>query len=823
MIEGRSGDLVLSQGTYVLVQDGATGQVDVITGPNKTSLAETDKPVTYEKDTRRFTPTTSDKAIRVCPAADEGQYLVLTNPSKDEDGLRHPIKGKQSSIELTMGRKVNVQGPIIFALFPGQVADVVDGHQLKSNEYLLIRVYNEKEAKQNLKNAVVKTVEGSLENDSHKNGNLFEDKEIRTGNLLIIKGTDVSFYMPPTGIEVLEENGKYTRDAVTLERLEYCILLDQNGGKRYVKGPDVVFPKPTEIFIENNGIKIFRAIELNENMGIYIKVIADYTEDGKEYKAGEELFITGNEQKIYFPRAEHALIKYGDESIHFATAVPSGEGRYILDKIAGDVKLTKGPIMLLPDPRTEVIVKRVLNDKTVQLWWPGNAEALEYNRKLREATAGSTNEYIEQNSSVASRGIREKNTVLAGAAYMNQSMDRKTEYTRPRSIKLDTKYEGAVLLNIWPNFAVQIVNKVGDRRVVEGPKVILLAYDETLEVLELSTGKPKTDHTLMSTAYLQTKNNVVSDIMEVETKDLIRVNIRVSYKVDFEGDNKNWFRVSDYVKLLTQHMRSVVRNVAKKQTVEYFNENATDIIRDTILGENVDGKRKGRTFDENGMKIYDVEVLGVEINDDEIATMLVDNQHDTVAQNLNIIKMKKSLEFSKESESMAREKLDETSKTLDKQTEVEMKKENNSDKLLKTKQTNELTRNSQKAEAEKNVQEILDFIFDAKLARTKSEEDLKLGYDKERSDIHIKEVEKEMAAITPGLIEAIVTSSDVKLAETLVKNIKEQKSEGLNLFGSKTGGWEGIMDSVKGSPLEDVLTKLSDAYKEKKTVKKSTN
>ena len=277
-IEGRSGDLVLSQGTYVLLQDGATGQVEVVTGPHKVSLADTDKPVLYEKDTRVFTATTSDKAIRVCPAADEGQYLVLTNPSKDEEGMKHPTKGKQSSIELNMGRKINVHGPAVFALFPGQVAEVIEGHQLKSNEYLLIRIYNEKEAKENLKNAVVKTAEGA-ENENDKK--LFDEKEIRTGNLLIIKGIYVSFYMPPTGIEVLKEKGKYTRDAVTLERLEYCILLDQNGDKRYVKGPDVVFPKPTEVFIENSGQKIFRAIELNENMGIYIKVIADYAEDKK--------------------------------------------------------------------------------------------------------------------------------------------------------------------------------------------------------------------------------------------------------------------------------------------------------------------------------------------------------------------------------------------------------------------------------------------------------------------------------------------------------------------------------------------------------------
>jgi hypothetical protein len=39
----RIGDLVLPQGTYVLVQDGSNGQVDVIVGPNKTAMQETDK------------------------------------------------------------------------------------------------------------------------------------------------------------------------------------------------------------------------------------------------------------------------------------------------------------------------------------------------------------------------------------------------------------------------------------------------------------------------------------------------------------------------------------------------------------------------------------------------------------------------------------------------------------------------------------------------------------------------------------------------------------------------------------------------------------
>jgi major vault protein len=557
-------------------------------------------------------------------------------------------------------------------------------------------------------------------------------------------------------------------------------------------------------------------------MGIYIKVIADYEEDGKKYIAGEELFITGNEQKIYFPRAEHAIIKYGSETIHYAVAVPAGEGRYILDKIGGAVNLVKGARMLLPDPRKEVIVKRVLNDNTVALWYPGNAEALKYNQKLRSSiqTTGS-GEYLEDLGEhlVKGRGAVKKETLYSSAVagYMNDEMERKTEFTEPRAIKLDTKYDGAVLLNIWPNFAVQVVNKTGDRKVVEGPKVITLEYDESLEILELSTGKPKTDHTLMKTAYLQTKNNVVSDIVTVETKDLIPVDVRLSYKVDFEGDAKKWFNVSDYVKLLTQHMRSLIRNVAKKTTVQEFNDKAADIIRDTILGESIGEETKtrpGRSFAENGMKIYDVEVLDVAINDEEISEMLVGNQHDIVEQNLNILKLTKDLEFSKVSEEITRQKLDETLKTHSKKTEVELLQETNSNKIATVKFKNTKDLEAAKVVAENDLQEVVDMIVASKLAREKQMEDLKLVYEKERSAIQIQEVEAHMAAIQPGLIEAMIASNDVNLAEILAKNLKEQKT-GVNLgdlFG-KSGGFEGLLKTVEGTPLYDRLQSIHEDYK----------
>jgi GAF domain-containing protein len=56
------------------------------------------------------------------------------------------------------------------------------------------------------------------------------------GQLLVIKGTDVSFYIPPTGVEVVpDENQNLVRGAVTLARLEFCLLLDESGRKATIQ------------------------------------------------------------------------------------------------------------------------------------------------------------------------------------------------------------------------------------------------------------------------------------------------------------------------------------------------------------------------------------------------------------------------------------------------------------------------------------------------------------------------------------------------------------------------------------------------------------
>lgn len=818
MADIKEKDLILAPNEFAFILDTTTGNVDVYTGPFKKSLAGTDQPMVLNDEGVFERCSSVLDAIQICPVADERSYIVLENPAINENE-KHPKPGtSNATVKLDFGAKVNIKGPNKFPLWPEQVANVIRGHNLRSNQYLLVQVYNEKAAKENWTQAVMKSTDGSDKTVTEKK----KIPELTTGQLLIIKGTEVAFYIPPTGIEVLQdEDENYVREAVTLERLEYSILLDESGDKRYVKGPDVVFPEPTEKFIEKDGNVKLKALELTEISGIYVKVIADYEEDGKNYKAGDELFITGNEQKIYYPRAEHALIKYGEESVvQYAIAIPKGEARYVLNRITGDVSLVKGPKMFLPDPRKEVLVKRVLSEKECELWFPGNVKVLKYNRNLKSL---KSDEYIEEQSIKGfDQQLYSKSVAYAtrgaplGSAGdfgdFGDKMERKTKFTSPRTLTLDSKYDGSILINVWPGFAVQLVSNTGEREVVIGPKSILLEYDQTLEVMELSTGRPKTDDSILSTVYLRINNNRISDFVDITTEDLVNVRIRTNYRVNFEGDPNLWFSTENYVKLLTQHCRSMIRNRMKKCKIEEVNCDAANIIRDCILGSHKTettkekSKRPGRVFEENGMKIYDVEVLDITISDDEISELLRDTQHNIVKSSISVTEKQKELEATKEIEKNDQEieKLrDETDKL-----KIKLESERN---LLET--TND-------------KKEIVAVNENRVLKRENDKKDLELKKEKDEQELSIKKDEvglytdafvNKLKAIQPKLVEALIASGKNELATKLAENLPKANGELGHLLG--IGGIASLINSVKGTPMEDALTSLLEIPNEEVTEK----
>ncbi len=804
----RERDLVLSPNEYCLISDQTKGHIVVYVGPYKTSLANTDQPVVFNDHNKRFERVTLEQAIAVFSTAPEGWYLVLKNPPKD--GLQPPHFGSNSLPELKIGHKVNMPGPVNFALWPGQMVRVIQGHYLHLNQYLVVRVYDEDAARDNWKKAVVKPQSGTAE-DAAKIGDGVP--ELTMGKQLIIKGTEVSFYIPPTGVEVVRDaDGNYLREAVTLERLEYCILLDEDGNKRFIQGPAVVFPNPTETFIEKNGTCKFKAIELNEISGIYIKVIAPYSEKGVEYKVGQELFITGKDQMIYFPRPEHAIIKYGERELHYSVAIPAGEGRYVLNRLTGKISLMRGPSMFLPDPRVEVIVRRFLEPKQVALMFPGNQEALDYNTRLKSiAKATGRDEFLTESdlkrklaaAPAPAPQIREP----AAEGFAGDDFTRSSSFSQPRTITLDTKYEGAVAIDVWTGYAVLVVGRTGERKVVVGPQTVLLEYDQTLEAMELSTGTPKSDAKTIKTAFLRCMHNKVSDLIEAETSDLCRVHIKLSYRVNFEGEPEKWFNVENYVKFLTDHMRSLIRGAVKQYKIEDFYATNIKVVRDSVLGvASPEGKRVGRKFDENGMRIYDLEILDVKIGDDAIENLLVQAQHSVVKQNLAISSEKRNLDYVQQSEKIKQQVAEMKSSTAKQELGLQTEETKVNLLLSLARLDSEIQSQRKALDSRLANQETLNKIEENELSRKRESATFEADVAQKKMQLRLDELRAEVAgvveraqAVSPDLVAALQSFSDKALAEKMAESMAP-----LAILGGKSIS-EVFAQLLKGTSLESVL------------------
>ncbi|MFO0548704.1 MAG: SPFH domain-containing protein [Polyangiaceae bacterium] len=777
---GRERDLVLAPNEFAFISDETKGNINVYVGPHKTSLANTDRPVVFDGRTKRFLRCSLEEAIQTFAVAPEGWYLTLKNPARDGS---HPRTGALNNLpELDVGRKVNIPGPISFAQWPGQMCRVLQGHHLRSNQYLVVRVYDEEAAKTNWAKAVIKRQQSGAEEPSTSSDDLpLRPEDLTMGKLLVVRGTDVAFYIPPTGIEVVRaENNAYVRDAVTLERLEYCILLDENGNKRFIRGPAVVLPRPSETFVERDGATKFRAIELSETSGIYIKVIAPYEENGATFNVGDELFLTGKDGMIYFPRPEHAIIKYGTREIHYAIAIPAGEARYVLDRQSGQIRLHRGPSIFLPDPRHEVIVRRILDSKQVSLWFPGNQEALAHNALLRSNAKGEADFVASHDLAQHKRGPAAEAAPAPKPSdkFAGDDFSRNQSYTQPRTITLDTRYDGAVSISVWTGYAVLVVAKSGLRRVIVGPDTYLLEYDETLQSIELSTGVPKSEDSLLRTVYLRVLHNKVSDQVEAETRDLCRVHLTLSYRVNFEGESARWFDVENYVKFLTDHLRSLIRAAVKQHGIEQFYGDAAAIVRNVVLGLQEDGKRLGRHFPENGMHVYDVEVLDVTIGDEAIASLLVTAQQDVVRQTLAVAAEQRRVTFTRESEKAKQEIAQLAFETRARDLDLKGKDLEKSQALRVAEHDAASDLSRRQLEERVTEQRALGAVHDAELERRRKSADLDNRVEQQALEqrlaqltAEVKAVVDKAGAVTPELIAALQSFGDKALIERVSESM----------------------------------------------------
>jgi major vault protein len=780
----RERDLVLGPNEYSYVRDETKGNVNIYCGSYKASLSQTDQPVILNKEGKFVPALNLDVAKQQFVIVKQNNYVVLENP--EINGLFPKTGTVSNSSELKVGKKVNIAGPTTFPLWPGQIATVIEGHKLKSNQFLVVRVYSEEEAKENWNKSII-----SSENDS----NVFDVKNLRIGKLFIIKGTDVSFYIPPTGIEVVKDSsGEYIRNAVTLERLEYCILLDENGNKRFEKGPAVVFPTSTETFIERDESPKLKAVELNDVKAIYVKVIAPYVENTVSYEEGQELLITGKDQKFYFPRAEHAIIKYGKNEVQFAVTIPSGEGRYVLDRNSGDIRTVKGPQVFLPDPRKEILIKRILTESQVGLWFPGNQKAKDINSEIASTAkakynnAKTTKPYQRDSSSVyaspselnkpvevESFGSSKKSSILEDS--FSDAFNRSTTYAPPPSISLDTKYEGAVMVDVWPGYAVQVKNKTGNKRIEVGPVHLILDFDETLEEIYLPNG--------IKTVFLPIKDNSMMIQVFARTSDNENVIGLVSVQYDFMSEN-DWFKTLDLHSLMMKNIHDNIRTVISTKSSTEMYSSDVEISEDYL------------TLFSNGMKINSIKIEDVKFENNKLVLMFKDS-----IDSLRLLELEKQTSKTKaEKETLI---LNETKAKIANELDliksqkelVELRAELESLKLKKQKESDfEKANNEKELETLKVERDSIRTSFEAEKIHT---------FNALNADALMKEVQayvEKAKAISPELAIVLKEASNKNFVAKLTENL------GLEALMKDTSIVKVMENKLGGVELNDILKNL---------------
>ena len=277
----------------------------------------------------------------------------------------------------------------------------------------------------------------------------------------------------------------------------------------------------------------------------------------------------------------------------------------------------------------------------------------------------------------------------------------------------------------------------------------------------------------------------MSDYIRVQTKDYVDIDIKVSYCVNFLEEYKDkWFCVENYVKYMTDRMRSMLKREVKKYDVHEFYANSTDIVRNVVLGK-VSGNGKGedkkkydgRLFKENGMLVYDVEVLKIDV-DSDIAEMLEAHQREMIEKAMLL------------NDAEAKIKLVEAIAEADqKEAEVAKAKRLHSIETKNIIETEEFAKAQAleakkraaaqaKAEAELALQNILNKIEEEKLARDKAANDAKVALQKELEAIEaakqkayadtIKEI---MASVSPDLVAALSTKANAELLTEATKNL----------------------------------------------------
>lgn len=899
-MERTSRKIPVTERQFLWVQDDDKGEVTLHVGPTMVSPTAADR-VVIDDGQGGFREDTSGRPQSMVELGDS-QYAVMFNPLAEVDegpnGRFRP--GRNESRPQRNGTRSMIPGPCSFYLRPGQRVDVRDAHELASNQYLVVKVYGEVDKKAPFYEVTARSAgitRATAEKvDEQPSVALAERQpvELKRGQLIVIRGLDTQFYIPPTGVDIVPDTSvddsgaaisaaaarqllaqlgdgeaalddltvseegeapagraaprrqainqfidqsarsrmrkavagpppapaaapapamepsqqavsnlaelassgairralekearqaRLIRRAVVLGEKEYCVIVDADGKREIKLGPARVFPGPYDTFMTvGSRERVYDAYELLPQRALWLRIISPIAKtalakklprgvdlDRDEYLPGDELLLTGvstfffpfNEIEVLSPDSGQAVVGNDHARVFIeAIGIDQKSGIYVRDLATGEARLVRGKQSYLVDPRKEVQITRTVPTDDWNLWIAAN--------EPHKHSDGPV--------------------------------------TTPWAVSIVVPMNTAVL-----------VTSATDRRVVEGPCVTLLGYEETLTRLALSTGTPKSDEHVLRTCFLRTTGNRVSDVIVVETADFVKIAIRVSYSVTFLGDQQaHWFNHENYVQVMIDHLRSIVRGRCRTLSLSALWPQVPSVIRDVVLGERKDGAaRPGRSFVENGSLVTEVEVLQATIEDQEVAKLMQRVQTESVTLAIGDRKAQEALVSAK-----LRETLDKEAQEIAEATRVRQSK---LAELTRRLQHEAALAAARDAEAVRREEQALADAREAEALRSRlAREEAEKAADLKRLELESKVRAEAQRTLSMATLEARTKDRDLEIlliqaqsAATVAERqaVQRQLVEALTALGDKVLMTEvaqnmNLVSLFKGKDVGTILTEV---------------
>src|SRR5262245_36213980 len=210
-MERTSRKIPVTDRQFLWVQDDDKGEVTLHVGPTMVSPTAADR-VVIDDGVNGFREDTTGKPQMMVELG-ENQYAVLFNPLLEGDGGPNGRfrPGRNESRPVKNGTRAMIPGPCSFYLRPGQRADVRDAHELASNQYLVVKVYGDVDKTAPYYEVTARSAgitRATAENVDEQPATALADLPqvaLKRGQLIVIRGLDTQFYIPPTGVDIVPD------------------------------------------------------------------------------------------------------------------------------------------------------------------------------------------------------------------------------------------------------------------------------------------------------------------------------------------------------------------------------------------------------------------------------------------------------------------------------------------------------------------------------------------------------------------------------------------------------------------------------------------